>query len=657
MALTKVTYAMIKGAVANALDFGADPTGTTSSTAAIQLAVDSGAAAVYFPAGTYKIQVTAGIGVTIPASMVLFGESIESTIIKSIPTTLSDNLLYSNNLFTTDSGLDEVVFRDMTLDGSGTGPGVGDGHEYPLVTTFNVNRLTFENVRVIEYSSDWDGTTKSMYNRRFQAITVRNNVDTEYTQFFNLQLRDNHYEQVNVYYPSTSEALTLIDNCSEINVAAIPDSHTAFEVSGGHFQITNSFFKNTKFSTLNINNTKSALIDSNKFIDQYQIPLSQVVNVGHSLWFGCENTTITNNYFNNCDSAAVSFAGGQAIVIANNIIIDGGLNPIRLFANLVNDGSSSGFAVVFPDYPVPTIGISYSVKIVDNIIAGSTFTSGPTGRGIWLSYADPTQGYWQDVEIRGNTISMLDAPDDTNFAIYIDQVDIINIENNYFNYKFSAIVSQGKSDNISIIGNRFAGDINTQSTDIIFNGGGGTIASKNLKIEDNSFLVLPRDAALNIFVGSGRTFDGIYIANNINTKPQYLIDTTSPYYASNTLPGMVTTTPTTGIYRKFDRVATVPSSGRPPEYVCSDDGCFATFTATATGVINQFTITVTDGTQFLAGQRIQVAGMGAAGAPRQFIVCEVVGNVLHLDRIVLTSASGQAVTAVNPTFVATANYT
>lgn len=654
MALTKVTYAMIEGAAANALDFGADPTGTNSSTAAIQLAVNSGASSVYFPKGTYLIDVTAGIGVTIPTSMVLFGEGMEETVIKSVPTQLSDGEDYSNNLFTTASGLDEVVFRDMTFDGSGTGSGgTPEGHEYPLITTFNVNRLTFENIRVTQYSNDWDGTNKSMYNRRFQAITVRNNVDTEYTQFFNVQLRDNHYEQVNVYYPYTSEALTIIDNCSEINSAAIPDSHTAFEISGAHVSITNSFFKNTKFSTLNINNTKSALIDSNKFIDQFQIPLSQVVNVGHSLWFGCENTTITNNYFNNCDSAAVSFAGGQAIVIANNIIIDGGLNPIRLFARLLNDGSSQGFAVVFPDYPVPTVGISYSVKIVDNIIAGATFTSGPTGCGIWMSYVDPTQGYWQDVEIRGNTISMLDAPDDTNFAIVIDQVDIINIENNYFNYKFSAIVSQGKSDNISIIGNRFAGDINTQTTDIIFQ---GAFASKNLRIEDNSFSVLPRGGAFNISVGSGRTFDGIYIANNVNTKPQYLISTTSPYYASNTLPGMVTTTPTTGIYRKFDRVATIPASGRPPEYVCSEDGCFATFTATATGVANEFTVTVTDGTQFLPGQRIQIAGMGAAGGNRQFMVCEVVGNVLQLDRIVLTSASGQAVTAVNPTFVATANY-
>ena len=43
MALTKVTYSMIKGAVANVLDYGADPTGNADSTTAIIAALASGA--------------------------------------------------------------------------------------------------------------------------------------------------------------------------------------------------------------------------------------------------------------------------------------------------------------------------------------------------------------------------------------------------------------------------------------------------------------------------------------------------------------------------------------------------------------------------------------------------------------------------------------
>lgn len=62
MSLTKVSYSMIQGAVYNVLDYGADPTGIASSTAAIQAAINaaaatqgaaSGGGVVYLPTGVY----------------------------------------------------------------------------------------------------------------------------------------------------------------------------------------------------------------------------------------------------------------------------------------------------------------------------------------------------------------------------------------------------------------------------------------------------------------------------------------------------------------------------------------------------------------------------------------------------------------------------
>lgn len=58
MALTKVTYSMIKGAVANVMDFGATGDGITNDTVAVQAAIDSLAATggtVFFPTGEYRI--------------------------------------------------------------------------------------------------------------------------------------------------------------------------------------------------------------------------------------------------------------------------------------------------------------------------------------------------------------------------------------------------------------------------------------------------------------------------------------------------------------------------------------------------------------------------------------------------------------------------
>jgi hypothetical protein len=58
MSLTKVTYSMIDGPVANVVDFGADPTGVADSYAAIQAALDSDAAIIQFPEGTFKVTQT-----------------------------------------------------------------------------------------------------------------------------------------------------------------------------------------------------------------------------------------------------------------------------------------------------------------------------------------------------------------------------------------------------------------------------------------------------------------------------------------------------------------------------------------------------------------------------------------------------------------------
>lgn len=54
MSLTKVSYSMIAGETANILDYGADPTGVASSTAALNAAIASGNS-VFIPKGTFRL--------------------------------------------------------------------------------------------------------------------------------------------------------------------------------------------------------------------------------------------------------------------------------------------------------------------------------------------------------------------------------------------------------------------------------------------------------------------------------------------------------------------------------------------------------------------------------------------------------------------------
>jgi hypothetical protein len=70
MSLTKVSYSMIQGAVANVLDFGADKTGVADSSAAITAALASGSKQIYFPQGTYKTSLT----IVRPSGVRLYGD-------------------------------------------------------------------------------------------------------------------------------------------------------------------------------------------------------------------------------------------------------------------------------------------------------------------------------------------------------------------------------------------------------------------------------------------------------------------------------------------------------------------------------------------------------------------------------------------------------
>jgi len=68
MSLTKASYSMIQGAVVNVLDFGADSTGATSASSAIQAAINSITSGIVFiPKGTYLISsaITTKGGITI----------------------------------------------------------------------------------------------------------------------------------------------------------------------------------------------------------------------------------------------------------------------------------------------------------------------------------------------------------------------------------------------------------------------------------------------------------------------------------------------------------------------------------------------------------------------------------------------------------------
>lgn len=98
MSLTKVSYSMLNGAPLNAIDFDADPTGTTDSTIALQNAMDAAAAArvpLELPSGTYLKNTE----LVIPNFLVMFCEGtaiIQNTVgsIKGFTTNATGSTRY-----------------------------------------------------------------------------------------------------------------------------------------------------------------------------------------------------------------------------------------------------------------------------------------------------------------------------------------------------------------------------------------------------------------------------------------------------------------------------------------------------------------------------------------------------------------------------------
>ena len=111
MALTKVSYSMIVGEQSNVLDFGADATGLTSSTAAFDL-TNSAATGIVIPKGTYLVSTDCTF--TVPVT-------IEYGAVITIPNGI---------ILTFNGGVDAGVYKVFNYTGTGS---VKIGAKTPIV--------------------------------------------------------------------------------------------------------------------------------------------------------------------------------------------------------------------------------------------------------------------------------------------------------------------------------------------------------------------------------------------------------------------------------------------------------------------------------------------------------------------------------------------
>jgi hypothetical protein len=174
MALTKASFSLINGAYFNVLDFGADSTGVTDSTAAFQAAIEAAqlsARPVYVPAGFYLITDTLDIynGTQITGDTNFsygqgFGRLVYATTITFTPATAKPLFDYSWKTAPSPGPVFHTSLENLFL--AGTDPTKATfGLKLQNVIYANFKNLTFENFNTGIYC-------RNTINNRFQNCFI-----------------------------------------------------------------------------------------------------------------------------------------------------------------------------------------------------------------------------------------------------------------------------------------------------------------------------------------------------------------------------------------------------------------------------------------------------------------------------------------------------
>lgn len=169
MSLTKATYSMVSGAPVNVLDYGADSTGVSDSTTAIQDAIDSGASEIYLPAGSYSIT---KLSIINKDGLHLYGKN---AVLEFTGTPVNGThalaIIQSSN----------ITISDITVDGNNESRGALEGSHN--ISIYGCRNVVFDSV-VSKYSSS-DGW---YVNRSSTGATINGYALTTLIQTENVTL-------------------------------------------------------------------------------------------------------------------------------------------------------------------------------------------------------------------------------------------------------------------------------------------------------------------------------------------------------------------------------------------------------------------------------------------------------------------------------------
>lgn len=510
MALTKVTYSMIKDAPIDVKNFGATGDGTTDDTQAIQDAInfvgDIGGGTVYFPPGHYKIKRNIGVndhwGIKVPYSRItLIGENayFERYNPDIYTYAFAYPLLFlgepdSNSTSVSNITVDNIYFVGSNVRHSEPGSSLNDNKT--AIVFKNTSNTAIKNCKFFEIDSS--------------ALWYQSPVEYDYTN--------------KVYYNTTKNNISLIDNCKFYAVPhAVPGRaflHAINTTGVDNLRIVNNYF--------------SWCDDCVSGETTYDGPFSNELDLYTPTVSGWtlgavkrtgRNWVFSNNNVYNSSEHAVYFGAVDVVVSGNTFYSTSpticNSDPIKIRSrNAAISGNTisnygGGITVTEPSFNVSVVGNTIAPN--SNSYAGGAIEIDSVGLSEYITLrSDYLKNYYPmwNITISGNNIVFpkTSVSGETHIGVRIitnssdsnypnGQIQNISINgNNFSNYRYGVYVLHDLAKNIIIEGNAFfakpfdttafsrSSVMNTESVLLTYrSGSGSTVDSfKEVRFDNNS---------------------------------------------------------------------------------------------------------------------------------------------------------------------------
>lgn len=348
MSLTKVTYSMIVGTPANPLDYGADSTGTTDSTAAIQAAFDS-SSIVMFSAGTYLITST----ITVPSNRLILGQT--ATVKRKTGSGAFDMFQNSDQV----GGNINIKVRDLFVNGNAVADGfspVNPADRFSGISFINVTgNSEITGCTVVETINNETGAGIYVYD--CSDVLVQDNIgyDNDRTFIYYRNGARNKFVR-NICYDNAGSGISGKD-CES---AEFEGNQTYNNGSAGNFSGLNaSCLRARVIGNLSYSNTGAGIaIGETSSADG-----SDAKVIGNI----CRLNTLEGIYIEN--SARVSVIGNQVHDnVRNNIRVRTQATYCTIMGNTVSGGSGVGAVGI-------TLDGGTGHKVIGNTVSGA-YSSG-----------------------------------------------------------------------------------------------------------------------------------------------------------------------------------------------------------------------------------------------------------------------------------------